>query len=240
LIKILKNTKVNGILYLIIKMGCYGMIKNEKIERLIKKEERENIYYILYIGLSAYKRLLEDNPELEKSESFSEIRTRILSFVVKRQFEPDVLSMDFPFKVEIKDVNPYRSKALFLENKFVRIKVNKTLKRNKLHNGNEISKYMLKEAEVNSKHQKQIKFFMFDNDAEVGEDKYTFMILGYGVRDKEIDHLDFMIPSFDMKESEETFNALEEYNQTIRMDTNNEQIERKIMFLKEEAKKLVK
>ena len=216
------------------------MERNEKIEKLIKKEERENIYYILYIGLSAYKRLIEDNPELEKSQSFSEIRTRILSFVVKRQFESDVLSMDFPFKVEIKDVNPFKSKALFLENKLIRMKVNKTLEKNKLLNSNEVSKYMLEEAKVNSKHQKQVKFLIFDNDAEVGEEKYTFMILGYGVRDKEIDHLDFMIPSSDMKCSEETFNALEEYQQVIRMDTNNEQTERKIMFLKEEAKKLVK
>lgn len=213
---------------------------NEKINGLIKKEERENIYYILYIGLSAYKRLLEDNPELEKSESFSEIRTRILSFVVKRQFEPDVLSMDFPFKVEIKDVNPFKSKALFLNNKLIRLKINKTPKRNKLHNSNKISKYLLEEAKVNDKHLKQVKFLLFDNEAEVGEDKYTFMILGYGVRDKEIDHLDFMIPSFDMKQSEETFNALEEYQQAIRMDINNEQTERKIAFLKEEAKKLVK
>lgn len=57
---------------------------NEKIDKLIKKEERDSIYYILYIGVSAYKRLLEDNPELEKSKSFSEIRTRILSFVIKK------------------------------------------------------------------------------------------------------------------------------------------------------------
>lgn len=78
------------------------------------------------------------------------------------------------------------------------------------------------------------------NEAEVGEEQYTFMILGYGVRDKEIDHLDFMIPSSDIKCYEETFNALEEYQQVIRMDTNNEQTERKIMFLKEEAKRLVK
>lgn len=213
---------------------------NEKIENLIKKEERENIYYILYIGVSAYKRLLEDNPELEKSESFSEISTRILSFIVKRQFESDVLSMDFPFKVEIKDVNPFKSKALFLNNNLVRLKINKTPKMNKLHNSNKISKYMIEEAKVNDKHLKQVKFLLFDNDAEIGEEKYTFMILGYGVRNKEIDHLDFMIPSYDMKCTEETFNALEEYKKTIRMDTNNEQTEKKIMFLKEEAKKLVK
>lgn len=49
-----------------------------------------------------------------------------------------------------------------------------------------------------------------------------------------------MIPSFDMKQSEETFNALEEYQQAIRIDINNEQTEKRIMSIKEEAKKLVK
>ena len=217
------------------------MEANEKIEKLIKKEERDSIYYILYIGISAYKRLLEDNPELEKSKSFSEIRTRILSFVIKRQFEEDVLSMEFPFKAEIKDVNVFKSKALFLNNKSVRLKINKTTQRNTLHNSNKVSAYMLKEAEVNSKDKKQIEMLFFENnEAEVGEEEYTFMILGYGVRGKEIDHLDFMIPSCNMKEVEETFNALDEYKQTILMDINKEQTEKRIMLLKDEAKALVK
>lgn len=66
------------------------------------------------------------------------------------------------------------------------------------------------------------------------------MILGYGVRGKEIDHLDFMIPSCNMKKVEEAFNALDEYNQTILMDVNKEQTEKRIMLLKDEAKALVK
>ena len=217
------------------------MEANEKINKLIKKEERDSIYYILYIGVSAYKRLLEGNPELEKSKSFSEIRTRILSFVIKRQFEEDVLSMEFPFKAEIKDVNVFKSKALFLNNNLVKLKINKTTKRNTLHNSNKVSDYMLKEAEANSKDKKQMKMLFFENnEAEAGEDKYTFMILGYGVRGKEIEHLDFMIPSYDMKKVEETFNALDEYKQTILMDTNKEQTEKTIMLLKDEAKALVK
>ncbi|EHI97668.1 hypothetical protein CDLVIII_0962 [Clostridium sp. DL-VIII] len=214
---------------------------NEKIEELIKKEERESIYYILYIGVSAYKRLLEDYPELTRSDSFSEIRTRILSFVIKRQFEDDVLSKEFPFKVQLKDVNKFKSKALFLNNKLTRLKIHKTVRRNTLHNSNKISDYMLKESEVNAKHRKQIKMLIFENnEAQIGEEKHTFMILGYGVREKEIDHLDFMIPSWDMKKVEETFNALEEYKQTILMDTNKEQTEKRILSLKEEAIGLVK
>lgn len=214
---------------------------NSEIDKLIKREERDSIYYILYIGVSAYKRLLEGNPELEKSKSFSEIRTRILSFVIKRQFEEDVLSMEFPFKVEIKDVNKFKSKALFLSNKLARLKINRTARRNTLHNSNKASDYMLKEALVNSKDQKQIKMlFLENNEAEAGEEKHTFMVLGYGVRGKEIDHLDFMIPSCSMKKVEETFNALDEYNQTILMDVNKEQTEKRIMLLKDEAKALVK
>lgn len=221
--------------------GVIDMEVNEKIQKLIKKEERESLYYILYIGVSAYKRLLEGNPELAKSDSFAEIRTRILSFVIKRQFEEDILSMEFPFKVELKDVNAFKSKALFLNKKLVRLKVNKTVRRNKLHNSNKVSDYMLKEAEVNSKDKKQIKMLFFDDSAvEVGEEKHTFIILGYGIRDKEIDHLDFMIPSADMKVVEESFNGLDEYKQTILMDNNKDQTEKKIMSLKEEARILLK
>ena len=44
--KILKNTKTSDILYLIIKMGWYGMERNEKIERTYI------IYYTLVYQLT--------------------------------------------------------------------------------------------------------------------------------------------------------------------------------------------
>ncbi|WP_034438791.1 hypothetical protein [Clostridium ihumii] len=215
------------------------MKTNFAVESLIKKDDREKIYKVIYIGVSVYNRLLKDNPQLEDSEFFSEIRSRVLNFFVKRQFEEDILSKDFPFKIEIKKINGFGNKALFLQNDFARMKISKN-KSNKLYNGNKISKYMLDEAKINSKHEKQIKLVILDNrELEVQQEKRTFVILSYGINGKEFDHIDFIIPNSDMKSSIETFNALDEFNETVKISAQDENVEKRIVELKDKAKKVI-
>lgn len=216
------------------------METNEIIDSLISKNEREKIYKIIYIGVSAYKRLWDDNKQLENSEFFSEIKTRILSFVIKRQFEKDLITKDFPFEVEIKNVNKFGNKALFLQNGLSKIKLSKTSKANKFQNSTKVPKYMLREAEINSKYQRQIKLFVLENnELEAREEKRTFMILGYGVNDRELSHIDFIIPDEYMKNSIEAFNALYEFRNTVKLSIGDEVTEKQIVALKDEAKKFI-
>ena len=58
------------------------------------------MYKILYVGVSAYNRLINENRDLVVSKAFGEIKTRLLSFVVKRQFDKDLFPLDFPYKAD--------------------------------------------------------------------------------------------------------------------------------------------
>lgn len=210
------------------------------VQSLISKDEREQLYKILYIGITAYNRLLDENRHLEASQFFSEIKTRILNFTIKRQFEEDMLVKDFPFKIDIKDVNAFKSKALFVENSFTRIKIASTPKVNKFVTGSKIPKYMLRESQKNSRYTKKIRLFILkNNDVEIREEKEVFMILGYGIKNRDIEHLNFMIPEEDMKSTIDSFNAMNEYYETVMVTENDDYTEKKIVALKNEAKKLI-
>ena len=112
------------------------MRENITIQSIISEEERNNIYKVLFIGVSAYSRILEENKDLISSKAFIEIKTRLLNFVIKRQFDEDMISYDFPYKVEFKDVNHFGNKALMLKNNIVKIHINKTTKQGYLYNSN--------------------------------------------------------------------------------------------------------
>ncbi len=211
------------------------------IDSIITEKERLKLYNIIYIGVSAYKRLVEDNRELVNSACFKEIKTRLLNFVIKRQFEEDVLALDFPYKVEFEEVNSFGTIALFLKDDKSKIQVKKTSKINKLYNSNKPSVYMLREAMVNSTYEKQIKFFI-DSDDEVGakEDNRIFVVLGYGVKGKEVDHIEFTIPQSNLKGYISTFNVLDEYRNLTSDVVNDETTEKRIVALKEEALRVIK
>lgn len=217
------------------------MVKDTMIQSIINEEDRNNIYKILFIGVSAYSRVLEANKDLISSKAFIEIKTRLLSFVIKRQFDDDMLSYDFPYKVNFEGVNNFGNKALMLKNKIVKLQINKTSRKGSLYNSNKPSKYMKKEAQSNSIYSRQIKFFIDSND-ELGvkEDNRTYVILGYGVNENKLEHLDFIIPTEDMKGHIAYFNGLEEYNNLIMGVSTNDETEERIMALKEEALKIIK
>ncbi|BFK81302.1 hypothetical protein I3900191A7_14470 [Clostridium baratii] len=215
-------------------------MENEfKVESIIKKEERESLYKIMFIGLSTYNRILNENRELMKTNSFDEIKTRLLSFVIKRQFEDDMLSLDFPYKVEFKKTNNFGSRVVFLKNNKSKIQINKIPKNNKLYNSNKPSSYMLKEAKSNSYYTRELTFFVDAND-EIGikENERVYIILGYRIKGNQLEYLRFHIPDEHMNNSIDYFDGINEYNDMIN-GNNNEVYEEKIIALKGEALKLI-
>lgn len=215
--------------------------KDINIKNLISQTDRQSIYNVMYIGLSAYKRLLNENTDLVKSKSFCEIKTRLLNFIIKRQFEEDILGSSFPYKVELRKTNAFNNQALFLKNVKYKLQINKTRNADKCFNGTKPSKYMLKEAKLNSIYSREIKFF-FDSDdlVTVKEDDRLYIVLGYGVNDTELSHLSFIIPNEKFDIIIDKFDAINEYNELIMNVDNDSEVEDKILKIKGEAIKLIR
>lgn len=212
-----------------------------KVESIVKKEERESLYKILFIGLSTYNRILKENSKLLESKSFGELRSRLVRFLIKRQFEEDMLPEDFPYKAEFKKTNNFGNTVVFLKNSTSEIQINKIPKSNRLYNSNKPSRYMLEKAKLNSRYKKEITFFIdADDKVEIKENKRLYVVLGYKIADNKLEYLKFHIPDEYMETSLDCFDAINEYNNMINGDNVDKNVyEDKIIKLKNEAAKVI-
>lgn len=216
------------------------------IKSIIGKEERESIYKVFFIGLSAYNRILTENRELVKSNAFSEIRSKLLGTVLKIQLEDQMLSLDFPYEIEFKKVSNFGNIAAFLKDDRCKIQFNKIPKSNKLYNSDKPSKYMIREAVANSiyddTYENQLCFSFGDvNGGQNIKNKYNkvYVILGYRVVGGDLEYLSFNIPDKNMKKSIDYLDVINEYNDMI-SGNNNEVYEEQIITIKKETEKIIK
>ncbi|WP_443660582.1 hypothetical protein [Clostridium algidicarnis] len=204
---------------------------------LVPTGMRQKLYEVVYIGISAYNGLLQDNPEITKSKFFPNVKTRLLTFVVYRQFEDDMVSKEFPFKVDINQVNNFGYNTLTLTTKKIRISLAKTLNNKSLPNR---SKYRIKECKNNFKHGTQLCFSFEEFGTNKYEDAPTYFIIGFGIKNGEVDHLNLLLPDAIMEDPIANIDLKREYCEWIMGAKEESHIERQIIKVKEEAVKLIK
>ncbi len=217
------------------------MTKNEmtleemKYLNMISTETRGKIYQMLYVGITAYNMLMKENPDLKKSKFFINIKSRLLTFLIYRQFDEDMLSEAFPLKVDIDKVNKFGYNSLMLSNNKVKISLAKT--KNKLSLPNK-SKYRLKHCRDNYSIETQFKFnFESDDPKIIPAQKYV--ILGFKVRHGELEYLNYMIPDSSMEQAILNLSLTDEYYRFI-LDTKEEpETEERIATIKTQAEKLI-
>lgn len=203
---------------------------------MIDNKFRSSIYQILYIGVTAYNSLLEDNKDIIKSYFFGNIKTRLLTFMIYRQFEGDMLGEDIPFKVDIKKVNNFGYNALNLKDNKVKVSLAKTLKQGNLPNK---SVYRKKDSVNNFKYERQLKF-NFDEEKYPIQDAQAYFIVGFGVKSEKLTHLNLLMPNSSMDSCICNVDLLKEYYNWVIGPKDEEYIERKIVNLKSEGTKVIR
>ena len=201
----------------------------------ISNEVKGKIYEIFYVGISAYNRLLQENPEMINSKFFKNIDARLLTFLVYRQYEDETLKEKFPLKININKVNNFGYNTLILEDRKYRLSIAKTLKKFSLPNK---SKYRKFECRNNSKEDIQLKF-NFDEVKVKLEDDKRYFIIGFSVKGGEIDHLDLLMPNSSMDYTIVNIDLLDEYYRWISGSKDEPEVEQQIVRMKEEALKFV-
>jgi len=202
---------------------------------LIPTDVRKKLYQILYVGVEAYNGVLNENPQIKNSKFFTNIKTRLLTFLIFRQFEEDQLSKEFPLKVDIDKVNNFGYTALMLSNKKIRLSLSKTSKGSKLPND---SKYRIKQSANNSKYENQIRFNL-DGIGNTTEESPTYFILGFGVSGKDLRHLNLLMPDTKMKLTLANVDLLQEYNSWIVNNDEDEYVEKQITSMKQEGMRIL-
>ncbi|EES49877.1 hypothetical protein NE172_10955 [Clostridium botulinum] len=213
----------------------YGLRNKMYYLNIIPKEVRGNLYEMLYVGITAYNRIIKDDENLRKSPFFINIKSRLLTFSIYRQFEKDMLRKEFPLKVEIKKVNNFGYNSLTLSNKKSRISLAKTLNNMTLPNK---SKYRIKECSNNYMFETQLKFDLDGYTYNI-EPAQTYMIIGFKIKSGELSHLNLMVPDTSMDSVITNINLLDEYNNWITVTKDEPHVEKQIVAIKKEATKLI-
>lgn len=205
-----------------------------KIELVVSKEDRINIYKSLYIGLSTYNRLRGSNIAIIDSKTYSEVKSRFMNFIMKRQFEEDMIPIDFPYKVDFKNVNNFGGIALFLEKGKNRIQIRKCNEKYKYIKSP--ARYMLEEAKENpnkfNSSCSQISFF----DGLEKKNKFSklYLMFSYDISGNEFNVLELTLPSNDVINLIEEYDCLDEYKETVEFIENDDKVEDVIVKLKED------
>ena len=212
-----------------------GLSNIEILNEYFSTESRNILYQTFYIALSAYNSLLEEKKEFKESVFFSNIRTRLLTFMIYRQFDKDLLSEEYPFKVITEKVNNFGYTSLILHKNNINISLANTNKKGKLPNK---SKYRIKYSRFNTLYDVQLRFKIDESGENEIIDAPIFFIIGYKVYGGKFSYLNLMLPDNRMKNSLQNIDLTLEYNNWLNQPINQEDeeyIEKTIAKLKESA-----
>lgn len=159
------------------------------------KAIRGQLYPFFENGFRSYQELINDNKAFFDSDFISNIKGRLLSFLVFRQFEKEMLGKKFPFIPEAKTVNNFNYKSLNLLRNNIIINVCRAPDSNSLPNR---SKYRLKHCKLNKFNEKNL-FYFVDKKNEMNFKKEPYyMFLTYGYDKKDISFVNLLVPDAKM------------------------------------------
>lgn len=206
-----------------------------KFLNMIDTKTRAKIYQMMYIGITAYNRFIKENVELQKSKFLINIKSRLLTFLIYRQFDEDMISKSFPLEVNIQKVNKFGYNALMLCNDKVKISLAKTQNKFSLPNK---SNYRLMQCKDNLGIETQLKFNL-DNDSKELIPAPIYVIIGFKIINNQLEYLNFIVPDTTMKNSIVNINLLAEYKKVILDSKEEPEIEEQITTIKKEAGKFI-
>lgn len=212
-----------------------------KFLNIVPLKVRNNLYQIIYNGISLYNEFAKENRKLINSIFYRNVKTRLQTFFIFRQFDSDMLSDSFPLKVCISNVNKYGYNALTLVNDKVKLSLAKTTGKISLPNK---SKYRLEDCKNNSLVQNQLRFNIDDDNSIHSRDSViessVYIIIGYKLQNGELQYLNLMVPDNKMERTISNINLIDEYNKfVLSPPIENEYTEEQIASIKQEAKNLI-
>lgn len=161
----------------------------ELIGTELRKETMTPIFKVLENANIIYKDIMKN--EFFKSEYVEEIRTRVASFAIKRQFDSKYLMKNFPFSVNSVTM-PFKQKRVELTKGNILLTIAKANRKNQLPCP---SKYKRNYASNNWGLENQIMIDIFSNDIRFKQEPY-YGIIVFGLNEHSLDFVDLVIPDY--------------------------------------------
>lgn len=172
------------------------------MDKCIKEEfdfaKRATIYNNMEIALKAYNKLLIEYRDLFKFEKSTTAKGHLRTLFIEKQFSDSSFTPKAHYFVNMKEVNKYHHKALFIETEEFILNIARTMKTPMLPS---ISNYKKEYAKNNGEYDAQYQLNIDENDKRsdniVLPKKYAF--LTYGIQKEQLSHLGIVMPSYDFK-----------------------------------------
>lgn len=112
-------------------MKLYGNAE-EMVENEIPLPVRARLYPIFEDGVKLFKEVVKEQSSWAGSAFWGNVKGHLLSFLIGRLFEPDMLSPNFPFRSAPEKVNNFGYKCIYLQRGNVLINIVRTKHANAL------------------------------------------------------------------------------------------------------------
>lgn len=167
------------------------LIDNAKIliETQVSNRNRLKIYPVIDLAIKAYTEITNDY-EFFNSNFFINLRGRLLTYLIFRQFESNALPYTFPYKTENVIVSPFGYRNLNIYNDRVIINIAKADNRNDLLPN--LSMYRKNYSKNNIFNERQL---LFDTNEKIVEEKLQYYVLiTYKIINHKITKLNLVVP----------------------------------------------
>ncbi|HCW52730.1 MAG TPA: hypothetical protein DG753_03100 [Clostridium sp.] len=166
---------------------------DEEIENKLDKKTIQPIYIIVDGAINAYRQLIKDERDILSGEYFKEFRGRLLGYIIKRAFDPELISGNFPFRIDCKKMS-FNQRRPELQKDNIILTLAKSINSEELPSK---SNYKLEYSKGNSFISRQMMFGGMD-DFKVRDIPY-YGIIRYEYSENELKNLDIIMPDADYK-----------------------------------------
>jgi hypothetical protein len=197
----------------------------------------KQLYPKLVTGYEVYNEILKEYHFIFNNDLFdSNLDSKLLNFLVHRQFVADMLPDNFCFEVDILKVNAFGYKAVLLSKKDIIINLAKAYKETSIPNPK--AKYRLELAQNNRRYHKQLQLDIVENNIQIGEEK-IFGLLTYNFNKYGIKFINFGIPKDNLGYYIRNINLIKKYenNNRLLLVESEKEVKKVKVKLKEEFKK---
>ncbi|QNB45830.1 hypothetical protein BR63_05585 [Thermanaerosceptrum fracticalcis] len=207
---------------------------DELIKKELPRSIRAQLYPFFLSGARAFHEVIQSNSTLFTSTFLTNIKGWLFNYLIFRQFEEDMLSENFPFKVQAVKVNNFNYKSLNLVRQNVIINIGKAKDKDALPNR---SWYRVKQCRKNKFKAKQLFYDTNTKNNLIVKPEPYYLFLTYGTRNNDIEFVNLLVPNENMTGYLKKIELGSEFSLIKNNDILIQQAEKRITSLKADVLK---
>ncbi|MDO7787105.1 hypothetical protein [Desulforamulus aquiferis] len=205
---------------------------DELVDNELPIHIRAQLYPLIENGVRAYQEFVYEHFKTFDSAFINNLKGWLLTYMIFRQFEQDMVSSNFPFLCEAQKVNNFQYKSLNLTRGNVMINLGKARDEYAFPHR---SKYRIRNCRNNRFTEETLFLGVDKSNNFIVKNEHYYLLLTYGYKNGNIGFANLIVPNYKMTKFEKACDLKTEfrlYNNNAGMQSN---VEKKVAFIKDEV-----